>query len=259
MIWIDTHCHLYSEEFNEDRSAALKRAMDQGIQRIYLPAIDSESHQALLDLEAAHPDHCFAMMGLHPCSVGDDPTAELEVVLNYWKQHDFVAVGEIGIDLYWRKDNLEQQKHAFRTQIAWAVERNKPFVIHCREAFEEVFSVLDEFQGTPLKGIFHCFSGTLEQAKRAISYGLFLGIGGVITYKKAGVAEVIQNIPLSHLVLETDAPYLPPTPHRGKRNEPAFLLHTAEKLSEVTGAPLSRIASMTSENALSLFHGKQSN
>ena len=258
MIWIDTHCHLYSEEFKDDRYDALKRAMVQDIQRIYLPAIDSESHQAMLDLEAEFPQHCFAMMGLHPCSVGDDPTQELAIVMEHWNQRDFVAVGEIGIDLYWRKDNLEQQKHAFRTQIQWAIERNKPFIIHCRDAFDEVFSVLDEFQGSPLKGIFHCFSGTAEQARRAIQYGLFLGIGGVVTYKKAGLAEVVANIPLSHIVLETDSPYLPPTPHRGKRNEPSFLLHIAEKLSEATGAPLARIASMTTENALSLFHGEPS-
>lgn len=255
MIWIDTHCHLYSEEFNEDRSLALKRALDQDIQRIYLPAIDSETHEAMLHLEAEFPEHCFAMMGVHPCSVGDDPTQELDIALNYWNQRDFVAVGEIGIDLYWRKDNLEQQKHAFRTQIQWAVVRNKPFIIHCREAFDEVFSVLHEFDGTPLKGIFHCFTGNAEQAKKAIQFGLFLGIGGVVTYKKAGLAELISTIPLSHLVLETDAPYLPPTPHRGKRNEPSFVLHIAEKVAEVTGAPLSRVASMTTQNALSLFHG----
>jgi TatD DNase family protein len=254
MKLIDTHCHLYAEEFNEDRLDALQRAQNHGISQIYLPAIDSTSHQSMLELEAAFPNQCYAMMGLHPCYVGDDPTHELALVEKHWSERDFVGVGEIGIDLYWRTDNLDQQKHAFRTQISWAVAKNKPFVIHCRDAFNEVFDVLDEFKGTPLKGIFHCFSGNIDQARKVMSYGLLLGIGGVITYKKSGLAEVVEKISLNHIVLETDAPYLAPVPYRGKRNEPAHLIHIAQKISDVTGAPLSRVAEMTSKNALSLFH-----
>lgn len=253
MNFIDTHCHLYSAEFDADRTAALESALKAGLSHIFLPAIDSETHEKVIELEAAHPEHCFAMMGLHPCSVGDDPAVELALVEKYWAERDFVAVGEIGIDLYWRQDNLQKQVYAFERQIDLALKKNRPIVIHCRDAFDPIFESLEKYRGSGLKGIFHCFTGNHEQAIHAIGLGLLLGIGGVLTYRKSGLADVLYQIPLSHMVLETDAPYLPPVPHRGKRNEPAYLVHVAEKLSEVTGAPVSRIAELTSRNALNLF------
>ena len=253
MFLIDTHTHLYAEEFEQDRTSIVQKAIANGIQKFYLPNIDSSSIEGMLALEKAYPQHCFAMIGLHPCSVNERVEEELGLVNEWLAKRKFAAVGEIGIDLYWDKTFLKQQLHAFETQIKWAVEYNYPIVIHCRDAFDEIYEVLNSFKFLP-KGIFHCFSGTLDQAEKILNLGDFkLGIGGVLTFKNSGLDKVIQQIDLKHLVLETDAPYLAPVPFRGKRNEPVYLLEVARKLAELKGENMQAIAEQTSANAEFVF------
>ncbi len=251
---IDTHTHLYSEEFDRDRDEAIKRANAIGIKRFYLPAIDSSYTQRMLDLEAQFPDQMKLMMGLHPTSVKPETyLEELENVKNWLGKRNFAAVGEIGIDLYWDKTNLKEQQIAFKTQIGWAKEKGLPIVIHCRESFDEIFEVLEEEKDNKLFGIFHCFTGTKEQAERAIDFNMKLGIGGVVTFKNGRIDQFLNEIPIEHIVLETDSPYLAPVPYRGKRNESAYLQNVIEKLVDIYKISEKEIAQLTTRNALSVF------
>lgn len=251
---IDTHAHLYSSKFDTDRPDMVRRAIAAGVTRMYLPNIDSESIQPMLDLESAFPDNCFAMMGLHPSHVQPDTyEQELALVEKWLGQRSWAGVGETGIDLYWDKSTLGIQQIAFARQIEWAKDLNLPVIIHSRESNEECLELVSQGQDGRLRGIFHCFSGTVEQAKRMIDLGFMLGIGGTLTYPKSELPVVLKEIPLEHIVLETDAPYLPPVPHRGKRNESAYVRLVAEMLSEVKVLPLAEVARTTTANALRMF------
>ena len=251
---IDTHTHLYSEQFEDDFSEMFYRALDKGVEKFFLPAIDSETHRKMIDLEEQYPDKVYAMMGLHPCSVQPESwEKELQLVKNYLGQRDFVAIGDIGIDLYWDKSTLDIQVKAFEQQIDWAIERHLPIVIHTRESFEETFEVLERKKHPKLRGIFHCFSGNLEQANHAIDLQFILGIGGVVTFKNGKIDQFLNEIPLDKIVLETDSPYLAPVPFRGKRNESAYVELVAGKLVDIYGKDFSEIDRITTENALKLF------
>ena len=254
MILTDTHTHLYSSQFDEDRSEIIQNAINKGVSRLFLPNIDSNSIDGMLALENEFPNNCFAMMGLHPCSVKEDYKEELVIVEKHLNKRDFCAIGEIGIDLYWDKSTLAIQQDAFRTQINWAKERNLPFVIHCRDAFDEIFEIMDELNDDKMRGIFHCFTGSIEQANHIISYGGFkLGIGGVVTFKNAGLDKVVEQIDTKHLVLETDSPYLAPTPYRGKRNESSYLINIAERVSDLHQISLKEVAKITTTNSKEVF------
>lgn len=256
MHFIDTHTHLFSDSFNEDRTEVVSRAINAGVQTLLLPNIDLESIEPMHNLVAQYPNQCYPMMGLHPGSVDGDWKNALEIVKGHlFSERKYCAVGEIGMDLYWDKTFVNEQREAFMQQVQWAKELKLPIVIHAREAFDEIFEVLDVLNDDTLRGVFHCFTGTLEQAHRALEYGHFkLGIGGVLTYKKSGLDEVLTQLPLDCMILETDSPYLPPVPHRGKRNESAYLLHVAERLAEVKNVTLKQVEEITSQNARSLFH-----
>lgn len=253
MILIDTHCHLYSKEFGTESQEIINRAKTVGIEKFYLPAIDSEVIDAMLSLEAANPGVCYAMMGLHPCSVNDRVTVELNLVKEWLDKRPFVAVGEIGLDFYWDKTYAEQQKMAFVLQMEWALEKNLPIVIHTRNAMQETIDMVKPFAAKGLKGIFHCFSGSYESAKQIVAMDFMLGIGGVLTYKNAGLPEALDKIGLEHMVLETDAPYLSPVPYRGKRNESSYMIEVAKKLAEVKKVTLEEIATITTANAQKIF------
>jgi TatD DNase family protein len=255
MKLIDTHCHLYVEEFKNDVDAVIVRAQAQGVEQFYLPGIDSESIPAMLALEASYPGVCKAMMGLHPCYVKENYLQELNMVQYWLEQRDFPAIGEIGLDYYWDTSFKTQQQEAFETQMGWAHERGLPIVIHTRNAMQETIEMVKPFAAKGLKGIFHCFSGSYESAKQIVDMGFLLGIGGVITYKNAGLPKALENIGVEHLVLETDAPYLSPVPYRGKRNESAYLLHIAEVLAGAKGITVAELASITTANAIALFKG----
>lgn len=250
---IDTHTHLYSSQFDEDRDAAIQRAITAGVSNFVIPAIDSTYTQKMLDLEAAYPENIFLMMGLHPTHVKENVAEELAAVKEWIDKRKFYAIGEIGIDLYWDKTYLKEQQLAFKTQIQWAKEKKLPINIHCRDAFDEVFAILEEEKGPELYGIFHCFTGNLEQAKQAVSYNMKLGIGGVVTFKNGKIDKFLNEIPLSEIVLETDAPYLAPTPYRGKRNESSYLTNVIEKLVDIYGISEEEIASVTTANAKKVF------
>lgn len=250
MQLIDTHAHIYLPEFDADREAMLERAAGNGVTRILMPAIDSTTHPQMLAAETARP-HCSAMMGLHPCSVKEAYSQELVVVEAQLKKRAFVALGEIGLDFYWDTTFREQQYEAFETQIRWALQYAVPIVIHSRNALDACIEVVRRYPG--VRGVFHCFSGTAAQAQSIRELGFYLGIGGVVTYKKSGLDGVIEAIGLDSVVLETDAPYLTPVPHRGKRNESSYLLLVAQKLAEVTGHTLEDVAAITTQNAVKLF------
>jgi TatD DNase family protein len=249
----DTHTHLYSEEFDQDRDQMMQHAIETGVTHFFVPAIDSTYTQAMYDLEQVYPKHVFLMMGLHPTHVKENYLQELQHVEAELKKRKFFAVGEIGIDLYWDKTTLDIQKTAFRRQIQLAKQYQLPIIIHCREAFEEIFEVLEAEKGADLFGIFHCFSGTYEQALQAISYNMKLGIGGVVTFKNGKIDQFLSQIDLKHIVLETDAPYLAPVPHRGKRNESSYLINVATKLAEIYKVTVEEIANQTTENAKAIF------
>lgn len=251
---VDTHAHLYLEQFDEDRDAMLQRASDNGVDTILLPNIDSTTTKRLWNLVDARPKQCKPMMGLHPCSVAENMKEELKHVRDELETDKYIAVGEIGIDLYWDKTFIEEQIHAFEQQMEWAKELDLPVAIHCRNSFEEIFTSVEKVQNGNLKGVLHCFTGTEQQALRAINLGLHLGLGGVLTFKNSGVEKAIENIPLDKLILETDSPYLAPTPFRGKRNESAYTLNVAQKLAEVKGLTLPEIAQSTTANAKNLFN-----
>ncbi|RMF28925.1 MAG: TatD family deoxyribonuclease [Bacteroidetes bacterium] len=250
---IDTHAHLYLPQFDPDREEVLARAKAAGVGRVYLPNIDMSSVEALLELEAAEPDFCFPMMGLHPCSVKADWERELAGVERWLSERPFVAVGEIGLDLYWDESTLAAQREAFRRQVRWAKELGLPIVIHSREATRQVLDLLQEEHDERLRGIFHCFSGSAEEARETVELGFYLGIGGVLTFKNAGLREAIADIPLEWLVLETDAPYLAPMPYRGKRNESAYVRLVAERLAALKNRPLEEVEAQTTANALKIF------
>ncbi|MEO6884058.1 MAG: TatD family hydrolase [Bacteroidia bacterium] len=254
MIFTDTHTHLYAKEFDVDRILLIENAIGKGVERFFLPNIDQTSIAGLLDLKKKFPEHCFPMMGLHPCSVKENYEEELAIAENYLSKEKFVAIGEIGIDLYWDKTFFSQQQKVFRTQIEWAKKYDLPIVIHSRNSFEEVFEILSELNDNKLKGIFHCFSGTLVQAEKIIALGGFkLGIGGVLTFKNSGLDNVVREIDLEHFVLETDAPFLAPAPHRGKRNEPSFLVIIAEKLATIKNISVEKVAEITTLNSKKIF------
>lgn len=253
MQLIDTHTHLYSETFDEDRDAMIQRALACGVTDFFIPAIDSTYTERMFALEKKYPNHMHLMTGVHPTHVKENYKEELNHVASLLKQRSFCALGEIGIDLYWDKSFLKEQQEAFDLQIQWAKEHKLPFVIHCRDAFDEVFEVLDAHDSKDLRGIFHCFTGTLDQAKQALSYNLKLGIGGVVTFKNGKIDQFLNQIPLSEIVLETDAPYLAPVPFRGKRNESFYIQEVASKVAEVYNLPFAEIASITSKNALAIF------
>jgi len=253
MIITDTHTHLYSDAFDGDRNEMIERAISNNVSRFFIPAIDSSYTEAMLKLEADFPEHTFLMMGLHPTSVKDNYKDELQHVEDMLKKRSFYAIGEIGIDLYWDKSTLEIQKDAFKHQIKLAKQYELPIVIHCREAFDEIFEVLDEVMDDKLFGIFHCFTGTLEQAHKAISLHMKLGIGGVVTFKNGKIDQFLKDIDLQHIVLETDAPYLAPKPYRGKRNESSYIIKVIEKLAEIYNVSEEKIAEITTQNSKDIF------
>jgi TatD DNase family protein len=249
---IDTHTHLYLEEFQADIESVIGRARAEGVVRFYLPNVDGSSISDLLKLEEKYPD-CIAMMGLHPCYVKENVADELKLVEEWLRKRPFAAVGEIGLDYYWDKTFVAQQKDAFRKQINWALQLNLPIVIHSRDSMQDCIDIVREHQDGNLRGIFHCFGGTLDEAKQIMDLGFLMGIGGVVTYKKSGLADILPSIPLEYLVLETDAPYLTPVPFRGKRNEPSYLKYVAAKMAEAMDVSVEEIAMQTTLNAEKLF------
>ncbi len=253
MELIDTHCHLYVPAFEEDIDEIIGRAQTAGVVRFYLPAIDLESEKALLDLEKRYPDICYAMQGLHPCSVKADVEDALIHVVQNLNGRRFAAVGEIGLDFYWDRSFEKEQYMAFHQQIEWALQFNLPIVIHSRDSIEQTISVVREHQNGKLRGIFHCFGDGEKEASEIVNLGFYLGIGGPLTYKNSRLPEVLKNIGLENIVLETDAPYLPPVPFRGKRNESSYIVYVAEKMAEIKKISLEEVARITTENALKIF------
>lgn len=252
-ILTDTHTHLYSEEFDHDRKDMIERAIDAGVFRFFIPAIDSSCTRSMYDLEANYPENMFLMMGLHPTYVKENYQDELQHVENELAKRSFYAIGEIGIDLYWDKTHLKEQQIAFKRQIQLAKQYKLPIVIHCRDAFDEIFEILEEEKSTELHGIFHCFTGNYEQALLAISYNMKLGIGGVVTFKNGKIDQFLSQINLKHIVLETDSPYLAPIPFRGKRNESSYIVNVVQKLAQIYNLTENEIALKTTENANFVF------
>jgi TatD DNase family protein len=251
--WTDTHAHIYAKDFVEDRSDMLRQCNDIDIKRIYMPNIDHTSIDDMLEVEHLHPNQCFSMMGLHPCSVKKDFESELYRVEEWLTKRRFTAVGEMGTDLYWDKTFWEQQKEAFTIQVGWAKKYRLPIVIHCRESIDQTIELLEPLLDGKLTGIFHCFSGTLEQATKIIAMGFYLGIGGVVTFKNGGLDKILAEIDMERLVLETDSPYLAPTPHRGKRYSPLYIPLIASKIAEVKKITPEEVKLITTRNALTLF------
>ncbi len=253
MTLIDTHSHIYLDDFNIDLGEMAERADKVGIINILLPAIDAATHEKMLEKEGRFYPNCLSMMGLHPCSVKGNYVAELDIVEGYLAKRKFVAIGETGLDFYWDLTFKDQQYEAFQRQVEWALQYDIPVVIHSRNSMEESIDMIRKNQQGNLKGVFHCFSGSLEQAQQIIELGFYLGIGGVVTFKNAGLDKVMKDIDLKHVVLETDAPYLAPVPFRGKRNEPSYISYVAQKLAEIKATAVEEIASVTTANAQKLF------
>jgi len=249
----DTHSHIYLGEFADDRGEMLKRAGKEGVERILMPAIDSTTHEQMIGIENLNPSQCFAMMGLHPCSIKENFRDELNIVQKYLSERKFVAVGEIGLDFYWDKTFISEQVEAFRLQINWALGLGLPIVIHSRSSIDQCIEIVRQNQNGKLKGVFHCFSGTVEQANEIIGLGFYLGIGGVITYKNSGLDKVMEQLDMNYIVLETDAPYLSPVPFRGKRNEVSYIKYVAQKIADVKRMTIEEVAAITSANAEALF------
>jgi TatD DNase family protein len=254
MKLIDTHTHIYLPEFDSDRDEAVNRALEKGIVKLLLPNIDIQSIGPILSTEARFPGICHPMAGLHPTSVKDDYLIQLEILEELWTKYKFIAIGEIGIDLYWDKTHIEEQKYSLRRQIAFALEKDVPVVIHSRESFPEVFEILDDFEGTGLKGVLHAFTGDTKEAERAIRIGFMLGIGGIVTFKNSGLDNVVKNVGPENLVLETDSPYLAPVPHRGKRNESSYICLINKKLAEILEMEEEEVATITFANSVRLFN-----
>jgi TatD DNase family protein len=253
MNWIDTHAHIYLDDFATDRHDILNRCKDAEVRKIYMPNIDHTSIDLMLETEHKYPTQCISMMGLHPCSVKKDFEKELYRVEEWLSKRKFAAVGEMGTDLHWDKSFWDQQKEAFRVQVGWAKKYNLPIVIHCRESIDETIELLEPLLDGKLRGVFHCFSGTLEQAKKITAMRFYLGLGGVATFKNGGLDKVIPDLELDNLVLETDSPYLAPVPHRGKRNTPEYIPLIAAKIAELKKVTLHELSSITTANALRLF------
>ena len=252
-MYIDSHTHLYLDAFKEDRDQMIQRALDAGVKRMLLPNIDSLTLRPMFSLAESYPDHCFPMMGLHPTSVKENYLEELKLIENQLHKKGIIAIGETGIDLYWDQSYLKQQQEVFHTQIKWAMELDLPLVIHARDSFPEIFMSLEKAGGPGLRGVFHSFTGTNEDLKRALSFGFMIGINGIVSFKNSGLAQVVQSIPITQLLLETDAPFLAPHPHRGRRNESSYLPKIAAKVAEIHNLSLEEIASITSHNAEQLF------
>jgi len=253
MIIIDTHTHLYLDKFDSDREHAVTAAIEKGVKYMLLPNIDSSSIHPMLSLCDDFPENCFPMMGLHPTSVKDNYKKELGIVNKWLGEKKFIAIGEIGIDLYWDKSYVAQQEEAFRFQIQLGINHDLPLVIHSRDSMDKILEILKEYSGNNIRGVFHCFTGTADQAVKIIQLGFYLGIGGVLTFKNSGLSEVLDSIDLQHIVLETDAPFLAPVPFRGKRNESAYILLVAQKLAEVKKCGIEEVARVTTDNAATLF------
>jgi TatD DNase family protein len=254
--WIDTHAHIYSSEFDNDRADIVTKCEQANVQRIYMPNVDHTSIDGMLEAEHKWPKLCFPMMGLHPCSVKKDFERELYIVENWLSKRKFSAVGEMGTDLYWDKTFWEQQKEAFHIQVQWALKYKLPIVIHCRESMDETIEMVEDLQDGELRGIFHCFTGSLEQAEKIIKLNFLLGIGGVSTFKKGGLDAVLPDVPLEKIVIETDSPYLAPVPHRGKRNEPAYIPLVGARIAELKKISADEVCRQTTQNALELFQHK---
>ena len=253
-MFIDTHTHLYVDAFDEDRDDVIKECISSSIDKLLLPNIDVQSISRLLTLAKSYPKTCYPMMGLHPCSVNSNFENDLEIIKKALDENKFIAVGEIGIDLYWEKSTLSFQEEAFAIQIEWAKKKKLPIVIHARESYDEIFKVLDKYNDENLSGVFHCFTGTKNQANQIINYGNFkLGIGGVVTFKNGGLDNTLKDVAIEQIVLETDSPYLSPSPFRSKRNKSPYLIYIAEKLSEIYNCRLDEIANQTTKNALEIF------
>ena len=260
MILTDTHTHLYYEKDSEKRSALMQRALETQVSRLFLPNVNSGSIPLVFGLVNEYPQHCFPMLGLHPCDVKEIASAEaknyldeLDILKKTIAEHKIYAIGEVGIDLHWDKTTLEIQKKAFIIQIKWAKELGLPLVIHCREAFDDFFEILDAEKNEKLRGVFHCFTGSADQAKKIIDLGFYLGIGGVLTYKNSGLSRVLRDLSLEHVVLETDSPYLAPVPHRGKPNESSFLVHIAQAVADIKCTSIKEVARITTENSKNIF------
>ena len=252
-MYIDTHAHIYLDQFDDDRAAMIQRARAAGVGKILMPNIDATTIAKMHDTEALYPDLCFAMMGLHPCSVGADFEKVLGEIEQVLRMRDYVAVGEIGLDLYWDKTFVSEQMEAFKVQVGWAHQLGLPIVIHSRQSSSQLLEALEALALPGLTGVFHCFSGTKSEAQRIIDLGFYLGIGGVVTFKNGGLDKILPMVPLDHIILETDSPYLAPHPHRGKRNESAYVVLVAEKLKVIYNTPLEQIEFITTQNAMSLF------
>jgi len=253
MQLIDTHSHIYAEVFKDDIAEAIQRAKEANVGKILLPNVDSESIEPMFQLVKDYPGFCLPMMGLHPTSVKENFEEELILCEQWLNKEDFVAIGEIGIDLYWDKSFLKEQQFAFEKQLNWAVDRKLPVVIHARESFSEIFEILESFRSKDLHGVFHSFTGNLEQAKKAIDFGFLLGLNGILTFKNSGLDQVIKEIDSKYLILETDSPYLAPTPKRGKRNESAYVAFIAQKLADIHSVSLDEVTEITTRNAQNLF------
>ena len=251
---IDTHTHLYVDAFENDLDDVMKRAEYAGVKKMYLPAIDSSTHEAMMAVEALYPSQCFAMIGLHPCSVKADYVKELAIIEGQLKQRSFAAIGETGLDFYWDRSFVEEQILALEQQIKWAVQYNIPLILHTRNATPETISIIEKFKQPALRGIFHCFSGSLKEAQQIIACNFLLGIGGVVTYKNGGLDAVLPAIDLQHVVLETDAPYLAPVPYRGKRNECSYLPAIAQKIADIKGIDIQVVLEQTTLNAEKIFN-----
>ena len=254
MFYIDSHTHLFSSQFDNDRHQVVQKAIEQGVEKMLLPNINSKTLEAMHQLCQDFPQHCFPMIGLHPCDVKNDYEEELKIIKSHLDKGKYVAIGEIGIDLYWDKGTLEIQKKAFRQQLKWAKEYDLPVAIHIRKSFDTIFEVLEEVNDQNLRGVFHCFTGSKEQGQKAIEMGFMLGIGGVVTFKNSGLDKVLKELPLEKLLLETDSPYLAPTPYRGQRNESSFITIVAQKLAEIYEVNLEEVAIKTTHNAKTLFN-----
>lgn len=252
-FYIDTHAHIYSDDFKADRVDTLHRSFEQGVKKVFMPNVDHTSIDKMLEVEERWPGQCYSMMGLHPCSVKKDFDRELYIVEDWLSKRKFSAVGEIGTDLYWDKTFWEQQKEALMIQIGWAKKYSLPIVLHCRESLDPTLEIIETLQDGNLSGVFHCFSGNADQAERISKLGFYIGIGGVATFKKGGLDEVLPKVDLKNIVLETDSPYLAPVPHRGKRNEPSYIPLVASKISEFMKIPVAEIQDQTTKNALDLF------
>ncbi len=250
----DTHTHLYSLELSEDLDAAMQRAADVGVTKFYMPNVDDKTIAAMLAVEEKYEGRCLAMMGLHPCSVANDYKEKLRITEHWLAQRPFVAVGEIGLDYYWSKAHIKEQQDVLLTQLQWAIDLRLPVVIHSRDSFDDILSLIEQAKLSGLRGVFHCFTGTAADAERAVGLGFMLGVGGVVTFKNGGLSEALENISLDNVVLETDAPYLAPVPHRGKRNESAYIKLVAEKVATIKQIDVEEVARITTANAQKLFH-----